>query len=263
MEEEPEGINLDTINSNDHSIVLPEVENEEAESISIEETKSPDMENDSMDEDKKNLQKGVNFERKKRKEAEKKAKELQKQLESLQEAKLTPSKTTVEELVEQGVDVSIAKSIVRAIDNRKSEDTSTKKELATMKFKMDLAQKSREKGFEDIGEYEEEIKELVDKGLSLEQSYYATVYTKPSFNTKSEIERKVEAKLQTQHARKEILGNTIHSNSESNGSINAKVNATPEEKAIAAVAGMSVEEYVAIRDMSSVKDYGAYKSRKK
>lgn len=44
---------------------------------------------------------------------------------------------------------------------------------------------------------------------------------------------------------------------------NAKIKATAEEKGIAAMAGMTVEEYVALRDMDSIKDYQKYNATKK
>lgn len=260
MEEEQEGINLETNNPNIDEIGLPDVE--ETDDTEVDKVESQVQVNDNIDEDKEKLKNGVNLERKKRKEAEKKARELQKQLEALKEADRTPTKTTVEELIEKGVDESIAQSIADAIDRNKHDDSATKKELANMQFKLDITEKSKENGFEDILDYVDEIKALVDKGLSIEQSYYATTYSKPSSNTKSEIERKVEAKIQNQVARKEILGGNLNSN---NGvsATKPKINATAEEKAIAVAAGMSVEEYIAIRDMASVKEYTSYKSKKK
>ena len=135
--------------------------------------------------------------------------------------------------------------------------------MAEVKFDRALTKKSKEEGFEDIIDYADEIKDLVDKGLTIEQSYYAVTYDKPKTkDTKSEIERKVEAKLQNNKARKEILGNYNNNSGVANNS-NARVKATAEEKGIAAMAGMSVEEYVALRDMNSVKDYAKYTAKKK
>ena len=264
MENELEGIDLETINPNNDAIVLPEVSEEDDEIVEeTTEINEPEIDVNDDSEKQKSLQRGVNKERQLRKAAEKKNKELEARIKALEEANQLPAKTTLEKLVEQGVDEGIAKSIAEAIDNKSNIDSSTKQELADVKFKLELTEKSKEEGFEDIAEYTDEIKDLVDKGLSLEQAYYATTYKKPSSNTKSEITRKLEAKMQNNIARKEILGNSINSNSEASNSKNVKVNATAAEKAIAAAAGMTIQEYVAIRDMDTVKQYNSYNSKKK
>lgn len=261
MEEELEGIELETVDlENEDGIQLPNVD-EEGET-ETQETETPDT-TEQVDDEKESLKRGVNKERSLRKAAEKKNKELEARIKALEEANKTPQKTTVEELVENGVDETIAKSIAKAIDKKQESNSDLAKQLAEVKFENSITKKSKEEGFEDILEYSDEIKELVDKGLTLEQSYYAVTYDKPkSKNTKSEIERKVEAKLQNNQARKDILGN-YNSNSGTTANSKAKVKATAEEKSIAAMAGMSVEEYVALRDMESVKDYQKYNATKK
>lgn len=263
-ENEQEGIELETINPNVDGIELPYVEEDE-EVTEVTETQETETESNTDTEKESSLQRGINKERQLRKAAEKKNRELEARILALEEANKTPQKTTAEELIENGVDESIAKSIASAIDKKNGTDSVTKQELADLKFKVALTEKSKEEGFEDILEYADEIKDLVDKGLSLEQSYYATTYNKipKTANTKSEIERKLEAKMQNNAARKEILGNNLNSNSGASNSSKTRINATAAEKAIAAAAGMSVEDFVAIRDMDSVKDYNSYKSKKK
>lgn len=266
MEEEQEGIELETINPNASGIELPYVEEDgEVTEIVTETEESETEENNNTETEKELLKKDINKERKKRKDAEKKARELETRILALEEANKVHEKSTLDELIENGVDESIAKTIAVAIDKKNGTDSKTKQELADLKFKVSLSEKSKEEGFEDILDYADEIKDLVDKGLTLEQSYYATTYdrTPKTANTKSEIERKLEAKMQNNTARKEILGNSLNSNSGASNSSKTKINATAAEKAIAAAAGMSVEDFVALRDMDSVKDYNSYKSRKK
>ena len=124
--------------------------------------------------------------------------------------------------------------------------------------------KSKEEGYEDILDYADEIKSLVDKGLTIEQSYYAASYQQhKTHNTQSEIQRKLEAKMENNAIKKQILGNLTKQAGASVNSNASKVQASPEEIAIAARAGMTVEEYVAIRDMKTTKDYEMYKSKKK
>lgn len=262
---EQEGIEIETLNpendgifiSND-DIEVPETESEETE---VEEVRTHETD---VDTDKELLKKGVNAERKRRKEAEKKNKELEARIKALEEAKQTPTKTTVEELIESGIDEDIAKTIAKAIDKKQENSKKTEKELAELKFKYSLSEVSKKNGFDDIEEYADEIKDLVDKGLTIEQSYYAiTGGNLKSINTKSEIERKVEAKLENKQARKEILGNINNSVGTTNNVNSQKVKATAEEVAIAKVAGMSIEEYLAIKGMDNVKEYEQYSKGKK
>ena len=262
MEEEQEGIELETINPDNEVIEIPTTEIDE-EVDELADVDEPEVDEDN--EKQKSLQRGVNKERQLRKAAEKKNRELEEKIKALENSNKTPIKSTVDKLIEQGVEESIAKSIADAIDSKNSVDEDTKQELANLKFKVLLTEKSKEEGFEDILDYADEIKELVNKGLTLEQSYYATTYNKEpkTSNTKSEIERKLEAKMQNNIARKEIFGNNLNNNVGASVSNKEKIHATAEEKAIATAAGMTVEEYIAIRDIDSVKDYNSYKSRKK
>lgn len=262
MENEQEGIRLETIDSEAEGIVLPSVDGD-VETETAQETETNTTPTTEIDEEKESLKRGVNAERSKRKAAEKKARELEDRIKALEEANRTPEKTTFDTLIESGVDESIAKSIATAIDKKQSSNSELEKKLANTNFEIALTKKSKEQGFEDIEEYSDEIKELVDKGLTLEQSYYAVTYNKPKTNdTKSEIERKYEAKMQNNQARKEILGN-YNSNSGAAANSKTKINLSNEEKAIAAMSGMTPEEYAAIRDMDSVKDYNKYNATKK
>lgn len=260
MEENQEGIEIETLNPNNEGVILPDVETE-VEEVVVEDENIGEQETETeVDTEKELLKKGVNAERTKRKAAEKKNKELEARIKALEEANKTPKKTTVDELVESGVDESIAKTLAKAIDKDKEESNQA---IADLKFKYLLSEASKK--FDDIEEYADEIKNLVDKGLTVEQSYYAlTGGNNKTINTKSEIERKVEAKLENKQARKEILGN-INSNvgTTNNSSIGKKVQATAEEVAIAKAAGMSVEEYIAIKGMDNVKEYEQYSKGKK
>ena len=263
MSMEQEGIDL-KVNQvqDDGSIILPDTETEVEENVGNNSTDTVNDEAKDDKEEKESLKRGVNRERNLRKAAERKNKELETRIKALEESANANKKTTVEELIEDGIDENVAKSIAKAIESKQKDNSALVKQLADVKFEKSLTEKSKEEGFEDIEDFADEIKELVDKGLTLEQSYYAVTYDKSKTqDTKSEIERKVEAKIQNTQARKNIL-----SNINNNGAIpnnKNKINASAEEKAIAAMSGMSIEEYVAIRDMNSVKDYEKYKSAKK
>lgn len=270
MNIEQEGIELETINPDNDTIVLPDVEDNETEVDTSDntqvETEVEDIENtdvkNSIDEEKESLQRGLNKERRLRKEAEKKNKEFEAKLKALEEANKEPKKSTYDTLIESGIDEDVAKSVAKAIDSNKPDNSKLEKKLADLEFKDSLNAKSKEEGFEDILDYADEIKDLVDKGLTIEQSYHAVSYDKPSVNTKSEVERKLEAKMRNNNARKEILGN-INSNSGVAQNTSSRVKLSATEKAVAAAAGMTAEEYAAMKNMDSVKDYNSYRSKKK
>ena len=268
MEEEQEGIVLETVDLEQEGIVLPsvdeEVEEETETGTNVDtETQATEPETPEIDEEKESLKRALNAERKERKKAEKANKDFEARLKALEEATKEPPKTTEQELIENGIDENVAKTIAAAIDKKQNNNSKLAKELAEVKFKSSLVEKSKEEGFDDIVDYADEIKELVDKGLTIEQSYYAVTYDKSkTHNTKSEIERKVEAKLENNQARKNILGNV---NNQTGAVANSKpqVKLSREEKAVAAMSGMTPEEYAAIKSMNSVKDYQKYNSVKK
>lgn len=274
MENEQEGINLEAVNlGNDEGIILPGTEEEVEETVEQENTGSDtnsneDLNNDStediVDEEKESLKRGVNRERDRRKKAEKKNKELEARIAALEEKMQTPTKSTLDKLLGSGVDESIAKSIADAIDEKQSNSNKVEQELADMKFKLELSEKSKESNFSDIMDYEDDIKNLVDKGLSVEQAYYALNYDKKekSVNMKSEIERKVEAKMQNNQARKEILGNI---NSNAGGAVSNTENtpkASSAEIAAARLAGIDIKDYLAAKNADSIKQYNDYNARK-
>lgn len=263
MEQELEGINLEAVNlENDSGIDIPDEINTE-DKVPEEETKEEGIKENTLDEEKESLKRGVNRERKARKEAERKNKELEARIAALEEKASTPVKSTLDELLESGVDEGIAKSIAAAIDKKQSNSKKVEKELADMKFKLELTAKSKEEEFNDILDYEDDIKDLVDKGLNIEQAYYALNYeNKKTNNTKSEIERKVEAKIQNNQARKEILGN-INSNAGGvSNSGNNRPKASSAEIAAARLAGIDINDYLAAKNADSIKQYNDYNKRK-
>ncbi len=261
MENEQEGIVLETGDLENEGIVLPTVEEEVDTETTDTETETETT--TEIDEEKESLKRALNAERKARKKAEKENNAFEARLKALEDASKSPEKTTYDTLIESGIEEDIAKSIAKAIDSKQSNNKELERKLADTNFEIALTKKSRETGFEDIAEYSDEIKELVDKGLTLEQSYYAVTYNKPKTNdTKSEIERKVAARMQNNQARKEILGN-YNSNSGASANSKAKINISKEEIAMAAMSGLTPEEFVAYRDMESVKDYNKYNATKK
>ena len=251
MEEEQEGINLGEVNLEEEGMELPGTEEEN----------NTEQGTSEQDEQKEAFKRDINKERTRRKEAERKNKELEARILALEEKKAN-TKTTVEKLVESGVDESIAKSIAGAIDEKETNSKKVEQDLANMKFKLELSEKSKDSNFSDIMDYEDDIKELVDKGLNIEQAYYALNYDKAKTNnTKSEIERKVEAKMQNNQARKEIIGNIV-SNTGVVPNSTSKPKATAVEIAAAKMAGMDINDYLAAKNADSIKQYNDYNKKK-
>lgn len=256
MEEElQEGIELETVNSNNEEVIS----NDEQ----IENTQANNQEQVVAEEDKTiSLQRGLNKERALRKAAEKKNRDFEARIEALEKANKAEEKSTYDTLIETGVDENIAKSIAKAIDKKQVDTSKFEKEIADLKFDNSLKALSKEEGYEDIEDYADEIRDLVDKGLTIEQSYHALAYDKPrTQNTKSEIQRKLEMKMQNNNDRREILQNTNNNSGVANNS--KKIKVTADEQAFAAAAGMKIEDYVAMRDIESIDEYNSYVSRKK
>lgn len=252
-EELQEGIGLETVDSNE-GVIDNDVDNTQLDNQN---------QNATVDEDKTaSLQRGLNKERALRKAADKKNKELEARLEALEKANKEPEKSTYETLIEGGIDEEVAKSVSKAIDSKRTDTSKLEKEIAELKFDNSLKALSKEEGYEDIEDYADEIKDLVDKGLTIEQSYHAVAYDKPhTQNTKSEMQRKLEVKMQNNNARREILQNANNNSGAANNSKTIKL--TVAEKEAAAAAGMTPEDYAALRDMEDINQYNSYKSRKK
>lgn len=250
--DEQEGVEI--MNPEEGEVALPnvdeEMEQEETEEIQDEtieegEGQEPKAKTHS-EEDFLKLKNALNAERKK-------SKEYKKQLSEMQKTK----KSTYDTLIEKGVEVELAKTLSEAID--KPDDR-----IADMQFENNILKVSRKEGFEDIEEYSEDIRPLVDKGLTVEQAYYAVTGGKKkptNVNTKSEIRREVEAKLKNQKEKANILD--IDTKGEEPIQTKNKLKYTSLELAAAKAAGMTIEEYKAVQKMSSTTDYEKYLASKK
>lgn len=254
--DEQEGVEI--IDPNMEGVVLPSVDEDTEEDI---ETPEEEIENNSSEEaeegqaqtkthsedDFMKLKNALNAERKN-------AKALKKQLNELQNPK--KSKSTYDTLVEKGVEKELAKTLSEAID--KPDDR-----IADLQFDKDVLRASRKEGFEDIEDYTEDIRPLVDKGLTVEQAYYAVTggIKKKEVNTKSEIRRELEAKMKNNKEKADILD--IDTKGQEATPVKNKLKYTSLELAAAKAAGMTIEEYKTIQNMSSTSDYEKYLASKK
>lgn len=211
-----------------------------------------------IDNEKEELKKSVNYERKLRKQAEKEKKELEARISSLEQKSNATEPSILDELLNQGIEEGVAKSIIKAIESNQGASKKTEQDVKDLQFELAIAKASKNPELADIENYTDEIKTLVDKGLTVEQSYYAI--TGGSNNTKSEIRRELEAKLENKQARQEILGKV---NNNSGTVLNkAKIKATPTEIALAKSVGMSIEEYINMKNVENLKDYEKLNKKK-
>lgn len=252
MDEDQEGIVLE--GNSDEGIVLPEVEenegteqedNTEVGTEQDQEDETEEQEDEEADKSakEKQLLSALNEERKKRKA-------LEKQLKS----KKTET-NAYDELVKAGVDEDLAKTLANVVAR-------PSKDVEELRVENQILKLSKQDGFEGIEEYTDEIKDFVDKGLTIEQAYYAcSGGKKTSKNTDAEMQRKYEAKMRNKQAKKEILN--IEPTGGSPKIVEKKQNYSPLEAAAANAAGMSIEEYLAYRDMDNANDYEKYSKSKK
>lgn len=251
MDEEQEGVVLD--DNSEEGVVLPEAEVEEEdedteqEGSEVEEEQEDETEEqEEVEVDKsakeKQLLSALNEERSKRKA-------LEKQLKS----KKTET-TTYDELVKAGVDEELAKTLANAVEK-------PSKDVKELRIENQILKLSKQEGFEGIEEYMDDIKDFVDKGLTVEQAYYAcSGGKKSSRNTDAEMQRKYEAKMKNKQAKKEILN--IEPSGSSPKVVEKKQKYTSLEAAAANAAGMSIEEYLAYKDMDTANDYDKYTKSK-
>lgn len=232
----------------EEGVELPEVEDIEEEETDVEEEIQEEEEQEEAAEEeldeKELLKAALNAERKKRKELEKAIKKSKSS---------SNSSTTYDELVRQGVDKELAKTLAQAI-NQPNE------QVADLQFQASLTKASKKAEFADIENYEDEVREFVNKGLTIEQAYYAATGGKKNVNTKTEIKREVEAKIKNQKIKSAILD--IDTSSTVATPQANKLKYSNAELSAAKMAGMTIEEYKAMQKLNTVEDYNKYKKSK-
>lgn len=218
----------------------------DTEETEVEETETEEVEEEEEQED-------VDYKALYEAEQEKRNK-LQKALNAERKMKKAPKKeesSTYKQLVASGVDESIAKTLAETSD--KSRD-----ELEELKFELSLSKASKKKGFEDIESYADEIRPFVDKGLTVEQAYYVATGERQKINTKAEITRQIEAKMQNQKIKNKVQ------KVDTTGSASVKETNKPSslDVKMAKAFGMSIEDYEAFKGVESQADYQKLKNKK-
>ena len=249
MDKEQEGVVLE---DNSNGIALPEVEEETTEVEEVEqeiqeeqetevEEQEIEEEEEKVSEKERNLLKALNAERSKRKALEQQIK-----------SKKTET-STYDELIKAGIDEELAKTLANAV-------AKPSKDVAELRVENEILKLSKKSGFEGIEEYADDIKSFVDKGLTVEQAYYAVSGGKKTTkNTTAEIQRQLEAKMKNRKIKQEVL-NVEHTGGSAN-IVEKKQKYSSLEAAAANAAGMSIEEYLAYKNIDNAKDYEAYKKK--
>ena len=145
----------------------------------------------------------LDSERARRKQAEKKLKELQAKIEAEKNAKEDEEKLSTEkanlkkELLEGDLfDEEVADKIVNTIGGRLLQDQITnERKSAEEEFDKQFSEFSKNEIYADAEDYRPEIKELVGKGLTIEQAYRAAIPAERFEQIRRDIEIEVEQKL--------------------------------------------------------------------
>ena len=246
MDNEQEGV---VVEDNSEGIVLPDVEDaevdetNEAEEIEQEvETEEQDENKDEKSDKEKQLLSALNEERSKRKALEKQLK-----------AKKTET-SAYDELVKAGVDEDLAKTLANVV-------AKPSKDVEELRVENQILKLSKQEGFEGIEDYVDDIKSFVNKGLTIEQAYYAcSGGKKTSKNTNAEMQRQYEAKMRNRKIKQDILD--VEPSGSSPKMVEKKQNYTAIEAAAANAAGMSIEEYLAYKTIGNATDYEKYRNKK-
>lgn len=227
----------------DNQEKVEETETEETEEVEESETEEEEVEEEqeidykalyeAEQEKRNNLQKALNAERKMKKAPKKE------------------ESSTYKQLVASGVDETIAKTLAETSDKARAD-------VEELKFNLAISETSKKSGFEDIGEYVEEIRPFVDKGLSVEQAYYVATGERQKGNTKAEIQRQIEAKMRNQKIKNKVQ------KVDTTGSASAKETNKPSslDVKMAKAFGMSIEDYEAFKGVESQADYQKIKNKK-
>lgn len=235
--------------------ILEDEEDEEEQDESTEEENIEDEEEQDDDTDEVDYKALYEAEQKKRKDLQNALNSERKSRKKSKEVSVANSET-YKDLVSKGIDADIAEAIAKSVEKRSEETTS---QIEDLKFEASIVKASKKPGFEDIEEYAEDIRPFVDKGLTIEQAYYVATGERGKTNTKAEVKRKIEAKLQNQKAKSKIKDVDTSGGS---GDIKSAERYSSIDIQMAKAFGMSTKDYVNFKKINSEKDYEKMKSKK-
>lgn len=239
----------------------PETE-EEAEEEAKSEEEVVEETKDEKDSEKDSKVQALDSERARRKAAEKELKELRAKLEQEknkeEDEKAFNSKREdlrKKLLAKDVMDEEVADTILSALgDDLIKTSIATERKTKEENFDRALSELKQDEMFMDADVYRPQIKELVDKGLSLEEAYFASVGKSRFSQMKKDLEVELEQKLLNNgdKADKIDIGHA-----EEKGAIK-RGKYTKREQEIARETGLTVEEvhkrYIRPGDVFSIED---------
>lgn len=185
----------------------------------------------------------------------------QKRIEEL-ENKINSSKTTTTEdadtdefynsLLDAGYDEKFIK-VLKSNINKTSKKTETLENIIKQKFRdMEFKELTKDPNFSDADLYRDDIEKFMDKtGLNAEQAYLALYGKSKLLKNKSDIEREAEQRVINNYKKKEnIVIDTTDTGKQMTDKVKGKL--TNDEIEIAKAAGMTPQEYYALKNSKTI-----------
>jgi len=244
------GLSREAIEEEETTPKAEETVEEEAEETTEkveEEAKETTEEEEPVEEEKKDSKiQALDAERARRKQVEKELKELKAKLSAEENAKaeaeeLAKRKESLKAdiLKDDLVDEEVANKLVETLGSRliKGEIESERRAKAES-FEKELEELKKEDMFKDADDYKPEIKELMSKGLTMEQAYFASIGKNKLGQKMKDLRVEVEQEVlnQTSKADKIDVGHEESSNKAQ------AVRYTKKEQEIANETGLSVKD---------------------
>lgn len=208
---------------------------------------------------KDNKTKALTAERARRKEAERKLKELEAKLDAEKlakdnEDKIAQERAKYKQKMLEGdlVDEDVADKLLEVFgDDIIKTKIATQAKLEEENFDKQLSELKKDELFMDADVYKPQIKELMDKGLSMEEAYFASVGKAKFTMIKKDIQTEIEQKLlnNSSKASKIDVGHAEQDKSEAK-----KGKYTKREQEIARETGLNVSEVRKRSGMVSIED---------
>jgi hypothetical protein len=236
-----------------------ETNDEETEEVSEEESEGESEEETEEEPKKDSIHQALDSERSRRKQAEKELKELRAKLDAEKNAKdeeeqLSKEREAYKKKMLEGdlVDEEVADKLLdvfgedliktKLANNRRTEEENFEKQFNELK---------QDELFMDADVYKSKIRELTDKGLSMEEAYFASVGKGRFTQMKKDMEVELEQKL---------LNNEKKADKVDVGHVEAKSEPkkghyTKREQEIARETGMDVEEVHKRLGLTTIEDF--------
>ena len=143
--------------------------------------------------------------------------------------------------------------VLKSNINKTSKKTETLENIIKQKFRdMEFKELTKDPNFEDADLYRDDIEKFMDKtGLNAEQAYLALFGKSKLLKNKSDIEREAEQRVINNYKKKEnIVIDTTDTGKQMTDKVKGKL--TNDEIEIAKAAGMTPQEYYALKNSKTI-----------